>query len=1565
MRSARRSGRSVARILGAAAALVLPLGLWPTLVGAASSGGTTSLFIPQGSGQPTSSGDYVSAAGGGGLNTAYHYFVEVPQGISRLRVQLFDADIGVGTNWDAQRTGAWSTAARYTLIDPGGVTQATLTGDGAGPVGSDNAWITLGDTLTPQFRTATTATVNPAAANITLNVPPGTANNNLLIAVISRDNNATAIPTPNGWQLVNEGACGGNGTCELGVFWRLAASEPASYTFGLGATQAAVGTMLRYTGVDTTTPIDTNIAFATGNSAAPTAPTVNTTVANTRVVRAFVADNNNLAANPYPRDHTGRFALGTGTLVSGAAADELQGAAGAVGTAAFALSAGQRWRAVTLAIRPAATAPAPDDGHWEVQVDQSSAVTAGNDVNGFGLRADDGDATSGGTELNIYYDSQNSYGGNGGNDPDPRQYAEFPYVTSGCSCSSNDFDFDHAGSLTYRSRTGVLTRNFTAAQLSGATVWGQNGGGAPMTWTTDTASIDYGLWRLDVLVNQPNGANYALVWVGNFLAGGPTPPANPTANAFRVYLPTDGGAAPVKPYLEQQLTYVSGANPPAVGQTTTLAVTVRIVNPTPWPITFSGGNQVTANVPGPATYQGNAQVTAGTTITGQPGVGGTGNITWNPGTGSPAILAPGATAILSYRVAIVPTLALPRVPVTGVVSTGGGANGTRATFVDETGNTTQTRATYTLGPICELAATAGTLLTPAVVSSVRAHDSGRGVVVEWDTVSEVGTVGFDLLRWDPETSQYVTVNKKLLLGLVASPQGGRYRFVDEGASPFETHHYVLAEVEASGERRFHGPFEVKVDRISSTRSIAAADGYERASRPMSLALGRALQAHRAEAAMTAAVTAPRAGSAMKIGVDASGFYRVSAQAIATTLGLPLSRVQSLIATHQLALSTRGHAVAWMRALGDGILFYGQALDSIYTRDNVYWLRVGNGLTMALVNGGSPSPAGPGQSFVDVTHAEQDRLPATVVSNNPETDYWYWDYLSGGDATLGRKSFPVVASGVAAGGAPAGLRVRLQGATSTGVAGEHHVVIRLNGVVVGEAQWQGIAPETVDLSMSSGLVHEGGNTVELEALLDPGVPYSIVYVDSFDLSYPRRYLAVGGALAFRAESNAVVTVEGFSDGRIEVLDVSDPLRPRRVSRVTIGALPLGRFVASFIPSSPDAPYVAVTPQGWRSPRWVMADSPSRLKATNQGADYVILTTAEMLAPARRLAALREAQGLRSKVVDVVDVMDEFNDGVSSPHALQAFLDYARSRWSPAPRFVLLAGAGTLDYKDNMGLGGNLVPPLMAATPSGLFASDNLFVDFDGDHAPEMAIGRVPALTASELDVYVNRIQAFEASDGAGWKERALWVADDPDGAVDFGADATRLAASLPAGYAPEAIYLAPGTIAATRTQLLSGLAAGAGLLNYVGHGGLDRLAAEGLLVTADANSLGNGERLPVVTALTCIINRFEFPGLVPLGAALVKSPAGGAAAVWAPTGLSSNTEANGLGARFYQEMASAPGERLGEVVRRALGAHARVNPESSLVNVYNLLGDPALVLKPPEAAEPGGPDAFSTGPRSRD
>ena len=70
------------------------------------------------------------------------------------------------------------------------------------------------------------------------------------------------------------------------------------------------------------------------------------------------ADQHGPSANPYPANHTGRFAIPDGgdnaDGTSAAAADTSQAAAGATGTAAFALTAGRNWRAVTVRAHPSA-----------------------------------------------------------------------------------------------------------------------------------------------------------------------------------------------------------------------------------------------------------------------------------------------------------------------------------------------------------------------------------------------------------------------------------------------------------------------------------------------------------------------------------------------------------------------------------------------------------------------------------------------------------------------------------------------------------------------------------------------------------------------------------------------------------------------------------------------------------------------------------------------------------------------------------------------------------------------------------------------------------------------------------------------------------------------------------------------------------------------------------------------------------------------------------------------------------------------------------------------------------
>lgn len=1475
------------------AALLLP--------GAASGGGTgdSALVMIQGSGAARELGDYVSAPSG--LDTYYAYFIEVTPSLTRLDVDLYDADVGAGGGGEAaanrdRARNAFNTTAAYSLRAPNGSVVSTrfATGSTTAPTGANAAWLTF---------FSSTGTFRDEFTTVAYSNNNGT--NNWSTDWIEAGEGTD--PTGGDIQIVNN-----SGSNRLRVQDNdLSVEREANLN---GMTSATLSFLYRRVSLDNAS--DYVAIEASGNGGG--AWTELARFAGTANDGGYTAVSYDLT--PYIATNTRIRFLSSGSL---GGSDQVF------------------FDNVEIAFS------GPAAGHWELRVDQSNAVTTGDDINALGIRAHDGNSGVGGTEANVYQHSFGTYGTNA--PPDTRSYTHHPLVTSGCVGESNNFDWDSnsgaTGSLTYTSRTAAFTQ--TIGTLSANDAWQNVNVGS---WTDDLNADDYGIWSLDVTVNDyPGNANYGQVYMGSSSAATP-PTTQPQANTFRLYLPTDAGAAPVKPYLEQLSRHScgtgtgAGPNPPNTGQASCFTVTVRFVNPTSRAVTFSTPtNIVTANVPGAgAVYGGGAQVTAGGSIVSQPGVGGTGNVTWNPGT-----VAAGATVILSYRVNVTPTSNGQRIPLT---ATPASVNGTRAQFVDETANTTQTRATYLAGPLCELAVTED-VVTAAVVSGLSAHAGPGGVVVEWETVSETGTAGFDLLRWAPESKRYERVNRELLTALLDAPQGSRYRFVDSGADPAAPQRYLLVEVEASGERRQHGPFRVRVAPEGiAKRADGDLPGYSREAREMPL-----LQTAPAKADPRRPVSSK--AEAVKIGVETPGLYLVRTEDVAAILDQKPEKLLPLMEKGLLSLTNRGQEVAWTLAGGGaGILFYGEAaegLDGLYTRENVYRLSLGgrSGQRMAVVPGSAPAPAS-GLRFLDTVHAEADLLPATVVVTEPDSDWWFWEYVNAGGASDGKRTFPVEAPGLSGTDGTARLRVTLHGATTANVADEHHAVVRVNGIEVGESRWSGLAESSFELDLSPSLLLPGENAVEVEAVLGSGVPYSIFYVDGFDLTYPRAYRAAGDVLAFRGDGNAAVTVEGFADARISVLDVTDPRAPKLLSGVALDGAP-GDYRAALSPA-PGADYLAVSPAGWKSPRSLRGDVPSSLQA-GQGADYLVLTTGGLLAPARELAALRQRQGLRTAVVDVEDVYDEWNFGLASPKAIRDFLASTKGTWWPAPSFVVLAGAGTYDYRDNLGLGGNLLPPLLVSTAHGLFASDNRLADVAGaDGVPEMAIGRLPVRTAAELSAYVQKIAAYEAAPPAEWSGKALLVTDNAEGGVDFQAEGAELATALPGGYALESLDFAGGSADAVRADLLSRLTAGVGLLGYVGHGALDRLAAEGLLQAGDVAGLANGSRLPVVTALTCIINRFELPYFPPLGADLVRQAGGGAAAVWAPSGLSFSNESQTLGERFFRELGRPGGERVGEAVRRSLAAYAEAGGLPGVTDLYNLLGDPALRVKgPAPVPEPGG------------
>ncbi|MDP9122435.1 MAG: C25 family cysteine peptidase, partial [Acidobacteriota bacterium] len=320
-------------------------------------------------------------------------------------------------------------------------------------------------------------------------------------------------------------------------------------------------------------------------------------------------------------------------------------------------------------------------------------------------------------------------------------------------------------------------------------------------------------------------------------------------------------------------------------------------------------------------------------------------------------------------------------------------------------------------------------------------------------------------------------------------------------------------------------------------------------------------------------------------------------------------------------------------------------------------------------------------------------------------------------------------------------------------------------------------------------------------------------------------------------------------------------------------------------------------------------------------------------------------LDSRVVPLEQIYDEWNDGIASPWAIERFLAYAAVSWTRRPSAIVLAGIGTYDYKDYLGLGGNLIPPLMVRTGDGLFAADSRFVPAAGGGG--MVIGRLPARSAQELSGMIDKLIAYESSPAGTWKRQALFLADGPDTGGQFDWQSERAAALVPQPLNPTRLYVSAATPAEqVRRTLLGDLESGAFLLNYIGHAGLDRLSAASIFTNQDAAALGNAPRLPVVVTASCIVGRFEIPGFTSLAVALMLNPAGGAAAVWAPSGLAWSTQSTALGNGLLGQLFASQTSTMGGAVEGGVQRFRTAGGASDTLLTYNLFGDPALLLQKP-------------------
>ncbi len=432
--------------------------------------------------------------------------------------------------------------------------------------------------------------------------------------------------------------------------------------------------------------------------------------------------------------------------------------------------------------------------------------------------------------------------------------------------------------------------------------------------------------------------------------------------------------------------------------------------------------------------------------------------------------------------------------------------------------------------------------------------------------------------------------------------------------------------------------------------------------------------------------------------------------------------------------------------------------------------------------------------------------------------------------------------------------------------------------------------------------------------------------------------------------------------------------RSVPAVLTGAVRNGSGVLSFdVDAATKRILVLTSIADFKQPA-LSRQTPTDLIGPNQG-EFILIAPAAFRTALSNYAAHRAAHsGVIVRQIDVEQIYNNFSGGLPDPVAIRDFLKFARENWSdPKPRYVLLVGDATYDFRNLLGSGAvNFVPPFIVDQAFDASSnSDEGFLYFgnpgildSADQFVDMVIARWPVKNVSELQVIADKIRSYDASPEYGvWRNRVTLVADDEFAGSSqtqgfHAAQAEEMDGQhMPPVFDRKKVYLFDYPFDGLRHKpeaeeaIVRAWNDGHLLIDYVGHGNPNVWAHERVFKREeDVPRLVNGARLPLVYAASCEINTFVEPLADGMGEDLMKNPNGGAVAVIAAVRLvfaGANTDLNykvfdllfgsdslSIGEAFY----------LAKLVRQYTGfpvPHPVFNDRR-----YLLFGDPAMHLARP-------------------
>lgn len=757
----------------------------------------------------------------------------------------------------------------------------------------------------------------------------------------------------------------------------------------------------------------------------------------------------------------------------------------------------------------------------------------------------------------------------------------------------------------------------------------------------------------------------------------------------------------------------------------------------------------------------------------------------------------------------------------------------------------------------------------------------------------------------------------------------------------------------------------------------------------------------------AATASPLAtGSWYKIAVEKAGFYKIDHNFLRNTL-----KISGNISSASLRLLGNGGAMMqeanapttgallpenslWVQDGGDGtidagdyIVFWApgpQSWDAdtaakrfyhrkhLYEDKSYYFLSLEGGATKVIpLISNAPTTTNVAVNAYDCRNVIDD----DVTNLGKIGKRWVGD-----EFTSGSKTYSFDYSNLLS---PLQVRVNLAARNN---GGTERFQITLNGMPVGNAALN-LAADPGDLPCQSSLLDQQITTGSGPAAVTIGfMPFktgSRGYLDFVEVVGRRSLIFSGGTFSFRdiesvgPGNKARFTVQN-APSNLQVWDVTEPWNAVRMA---------GTFQSGSYVFNNDAgrlrEYAAFDGSNYNTPTYAgQTDNQNIVGAPD--ADYLIVTHKNFLKEANRLADWHRTQHhYRVHVATTEQIYNEFSSGSQDIGGIRDyaryFYDRAGSDTTNMPRFLLLFGDASYDYKDRVGSNTNFVPVFESSESNAVLAAyttDDYFGFLDAGEDAEgvniynvldIGVGRLPVKTTDEARQVVDKIIYYKSPATLGpWRVSGTLMADQEDGAGPHLAnteDVSALVADVSPVFNQNKIYLDSYPVVSTpagdrmpdvNAQINNQVYKGTQFINYAGHGGIRELAQERVLTFDDFNRWKNLDKLPFMVTATCDFAQYDRPDFVSAGEALMLKPDGGMIALLTTTQAVYAYSSRILNNNYIEEQFKQDNgiwTPFGEAIRKAKNATYISKLQtfgiggswSDLLNYrkFALLGDPGL------------------------